>query len=166
MSSEERRKAIEAEKGKALVRALHQSELEAAGARRAVALHAAETELDRIARRMPEALQAGLSMSDIARLTGLSRPTLYGLRARYGSVGDLKLAVLQALAFGPSTEREIAEDLGRPVQEVGLLVSDFFQRDWIDVDGRREYEDGTDEVEFGITAAGIETLENWTFEDE
>ena len=73
----------------ALVRGLHLSELQAAGAARAVALHQAELELDRVARLLPDALQAGISLAEIARVAGVSRPTLYELRARYGgSVRD------------------------------------------------------------------------------
>ena len=76
------------EKGKALVRALHLSELVATSKAREVALHEAEAQFDRIARLLPDALKGGISMTEIARVTGISRPTLYELRARYGgSVG-------------------------------------------------------------------------------
>jgi transcriptional regulator GlxA family with amidase domain len=72
-SNEDRRRAIEAETNRGVVLALHRSEFHAAGERRAEALRVADSEIDWIARLMPEALQAGFSMSELARLTGLSR---------------------------------------------------------------------------------------------
>jgi len=165
MTGEDRRAAIDAEKSKALVRALHKSELESAGARRAVALHAAELELDRIGRLLPDALQAGLSMAQIARLTGVSRPTLYELKGRHGSVGDLRLAVLQGTAFGGVTASELASKLERPEADVTRILGEFFGHDWVDVE-EVQYPDGKDMVLFSLTGEGAQTLENWTFEDD
>jgi hypothetical protein len=166
VATDDRRDAIEAEKSKALVRALHRSELEAAGARRAVALHAAEVELDRIGRRLPDALQAGLTISEIGRITGVSRPTLYELRGRHGSVSDLRLAVLQATAFGAVTASQLARAFGRPEQEVSGLLSGFFKEDWVDIEHREYLDNGEEDVAFTLTAEGATTLENWTFEDD
>lgn len=165
MTSEERRTAIQAEQTKGLVRALHQSELQAAGARRAVALHAAEQELDRIARRIPEALQAGLSMSEVSRLTGISRQTLYELKGRYGSVKDLRLAVLQSLALERSTATELADRLGRSRDEISPILDEFEANEWIEGDVR-EYLDGGADWDYGLLIAGMTALENWTFDDE
>jgi multidrug efflux pump subunit AcrA (membrane-fusion protein) len=50
--------------------------LEAHGARRDAALTAAHAELEELRRLVPLALRAGLRKSDIARLTGLGRPTI------------------------------------------------------------------------------------------
>jgi multidrug efflux pump subunit AcrA (membrane-fusion protein) len=50
--------------------------LEAHGARREQALTAARAELDELRRLVPLALAAGLRKADIARLTGLGRPTI------------------------------------------------------------------------------------------
>src|SRR3954451_16932134 len=86
------------EKARALVRALHLTELENAGAARAAALAQADAELQRIAARLPDALDAGISLSEIARVTGISRPTLYELRGRQSdSPRDLTLALLQLI---------------------------------------------------------------------
>lgn len=155
------------EKGKALVRALHLSELVAASKAREVALHEAEAQFDRIAHLLPDALKGGISMTEIARVTGISRPTLYELRARYGgSVGDLRLAVLQAvIADNAATTASVAERLGRPTGDIELVVGDFVDRKWLDWDveeiGDKEYEQ-----QLRVTLAGLETLEHWQFEEE
>lgn len=59
-------------------------ELAAIGERRRQALAAAEAELAAILERAPAALEAGLTLKDVAALGAVSRPTLYartGLRS-------------------------------------------------------------------------------------
>ncbi len=147
------------EKGRALVRGLHLSELQAAGAARSLALHQAELELDRVARLLPDALQAGISLAEISRVAGVSRPTLYELRARYGgSVGDMRLAVLQTLAnHGAMGPDEIAERVGGDDQERARVLADYVDRE-VDVDAG---EDGG--PVYLITPTGLDLLEHWTF---
>ncbi len=163
MASSDRHTRLKREKGKATVRALHLSELEAAGASRARALAEADKQLDRVARLLPDALSGGLSLSEIGRVAGVSRQTLYELRARYSdSDGDLRLAVLQSVAWmQPTTADEVAEHLGRDVGDVARTLSGFVSEDLLDV-GHRRTEDGQ-EVEFDLTAAGASTLDNWVF---
>ena len=77
------------------------------GAARELALLQAEQQLDRLARLLPNALAGGLSLAEISRVTGVSRPTLYELKARYDdSDADLRLAVLQAVARNPGRSTE------------------------------------------------------------
>ena len=149
------------EKGRALARAVHVSELQAAGAARALALHEAEQQLDRVARLLPDALEAGLSLSEISRITGVSRPTLYELRGRYGgSERDLTLAVLQAVASrGPLTMGELADWLSRDEAEVGRVVRAHIESDRMDWDP--ESRPGSVAVE--ITSRGLDALEGWEF---
>jgi hypothetical protein len=111
MTAPDRETRLKREKGKATVRALHLSELEAAGAARARAIAEADKQLDRVARLLPDALSGGLSLSEIGRVARVSRQTLYELRARYSdSDGDLRLAVLQSVAWmQPTTADEVAE---------------------------------------------------------
>lgn len=54
------------------------------GERRARALQAAEEEMAAIAELIPEALAVRLTKSEIAEVTGLSRPTVYELLRRRG----------------------------------------------------------------------------------
>src|SRR4051794_35533732 len=108
---DQRHTAYRREKGRAVVRALHVEQLEEAGTERHAALQAAEAHLDRIARLLPAALAAGLTLTEIARIAGVSRPTLYELRARYSDQPvDLSLGVLQALATNAAlTEVQLRE---------------------------------------------------------
>lgn len=153
------------EKGKALVRALHLSELAAASKARELALHEAENQFDRVARLLPDALNGGISMTEIARVTGISRPTLYELRARYGgSVGDLRLAILQAIIANHAvTVAALSERLGRPSKDISLVVDEFVSGDLLHEDVE---EVGPEEWEqrLYVTSNGLAFLEHWEFE--
>jgi DNA-binding MarR family transcriptional regulator len=165
MTTTDREDMFRRERGKALVRALHLGELQAAGAKRALALDEAEEQLDRIARLLPDALHGGLTMTEISRVTGISRPTLYELKARYGdSVGDLRLAVLQSIALKASTSGEIADRLKRDHSDVGSAIGEYQRNELVDFEPV-ELEDGED-LEYSLTLKGLETLEHWQFEDE
>jgi hypothetical protein len=164
MTSKDREERLNREKGKALVRDLHESELRAAGAARAVALYEADQQLDRIARLLPDALEGGLSLTEVARITKVSRPTLYELRAKYGgSPGDLRLAVLQTVATrAPIWESEVVEHLGGRDEAAGVLVS-FWREGLLDIDPPSDDPDLRTGPGYEMTAKGYETLENWTF---
>jgi DNA-binding IclR family transcriptional regulator len=54
-------------------------ELSQTGERRQQALEQAQAELDRIAELAGEAVGEGIAIAEIARLTGVSRPTIYEL---------------------------------------------------------------------------------------
>lgn len=155
------------EKGKALVRALHLSELSLAGNARALALHEADEQLDRIARLLPDALQGGISMTEIGRITNVSRPTLYELRGRYGgSVGDLRLAILQAIITSNAvTAEQLAERLGRPREDIDLVVDEFLNGELLEMEPE---EVGPDEWEqqLRLTVKGLAFLEDWQFADD
>jgi DNA-binding phage protein len=172
----DRERRMRREKGQGVVRALHQSELEAAGTARANALREADEQLDRIARLLPDALAAGLSISEIARLTGLSRPTVYELRSRYSnSERDLSLAVLQTLmSFGFSDD--VAAHLGRTQAEIRPIIHGFMDRGWVDWDlenrqVRRDVGDvivSDEELEtpYYVTMEGYQALEAWRFNED
>lgn len=161
------------EKGKALVRALHLSELETAGRARAVALHEADVQLDKIAHLMPLVLESGISITDIGRVTGVSRPTLYELRGRYGvTLGDLRFSLLQAVATRqPVTIQELKEHFAdRPEFDEVLRE--------LDKQGLTEYgiesvpieDDGSslvvaeDTPVVLMTPDGYQALEQWDFD--
>jgi len=161
------------EKGKALVRALHLSELETAGSTRAVALHEADMQLDKIARMMPLVLESGISITDIGRVTGVSRPTLYELRGRYGvSLGDLRFALLQAIATRqPVTVDALREHFANRLEFDEVLCD-------IEDQGLIEYGLESVPIEDGegspaaaeetpvllMTPEGYQTLEQWDFD--
>jgi hypothetical protein len=183
MSDMDRSHRIREQKGRGIVRALHESELANAGAERADALRRAEYQLERIARLLPDALDAGLGMTEIAQLTGVSRPTLYELRARYSdSPRDLRLAVMQALLRRETSFPDaLPGHLGRPMAEIRPVIDEFFEREWIEWDPESgEPRDLLPEhgelpvvasdhdmrYPYAVTMAGYEALEQWKFKDE
>jgi chromosome segregation and condensation protein ScpB len=153
------------EKARALVRALHLSELETAGTARALALHEAEKQLDRVARLLPNALQAGISITEIARVTGVSRPTLYEQQGRYGrSLGDLRLGVLQTIALRQPIAQEQLNLLFEERGELADVVTEFAKQGLIEFDVEPTPEG--DQLVLGMTPDGYEALEHWDFEFE
>jgi transcriptional regulator with XRE-family HTH domain len=151
------------EKARALVRALHLTELENAGQARAAALATADSELQRIATRLPDALEAGISLSEIARITGVSRPTLYELRGRTSEEPrDLTLALLQLIATrGAMPVHDVADALGRPAREYEPVLDDLIRRGLTHEDVDEEAEPPV--AVYVLTARGEDLLENWEF---
>jgi transposase-like protein len=161
MSSDRERGEAARERIRASVRSLHLGELEAAGEARRAALRCADEELERVAQLLPDALQAGLSVTEIARTTGVSRPTLYELRGRYGaSGGDLQLAVLQTVATrGPVTEPGLLKHLSpRPKTEVAAVLKSLVEDRLIEVEPSREEDP---RPEYFVTPEGYERLDRW-----
>lgn len=151
---------VRREKGKALVRAMYLAEFQAAGAARAVALDHADEQLDRIARALPNALNAGLSLTEIARSAAVSRQTLYELKARYDPSGDLYLAVLQSVATRePISISELAEWLRKPTGDITLVVDEFLDQGLMSLALVPGDEDGSDYL--CLTDAGSSRLSEW-----
>jgi len=164
MATEDRERRMRYEKGKGLLRAVHESELDAAGAARALALHEAEQQLDRIARRLRDALAAGLTVSEIARLTGVSRPTLYELRARYSAdPRDLTFAVISVIGSraGSIDASGVVAVLKRPAKEIGPLVRDLIDQDVVREDFNEKPDDPM--MELFLTEKAFDLLEAWEF---
>jgi DNA-binding MarR family transcriptional regulator len=160
MGEEERSVLQQREKARGALRALYLGEAVAIGRRRARALREAEEQLDKLARLLSNAVDAGIGLAEIARVADVSRPTLYQLKARYSdNPVDVRLAVLQA-TLERDTVREIAARLGRSVDEVAALLSEFEDRGWVgwEVDD----EDGN-EVVWHLGLEGLAALERWTF---
>ena len=152
------------EETRAQARAVFVSQLESAGRARQAALRQADDQLDRIARVLPDAATAGLSVTDVARITGVSRPTLYQLRARYGeSHRHLRLAVLRAVTTTDGTLKAIVRSLGRPEKDLWPVLQDFVDGDVLDVDPYED-EDGTQPA-FVLTQKGDVLMDVWHFEE-
>jgi len=165
MASSSRDLHIRREKGQALVRALHLSELQAAGAARSAALAEADTQLDRIARLLKDALGSGISLAEVARVTNVSRPTLYELRARYSKdQRDLRLAVVQTIAGGGPIDRAgVAEHLEIPRAEVEAIVSKLMDDGMVDEDVNAE--GPAPMMELYLTDHAFDWLETWDFDE-
>jgi DNA-binding phage protein len=165
MTRSERMAEIRREQGKTLVRAMHLSELQAAGAARAVALNESEQQLDRIARVMPNALNAGISLAEIARNTGVSRQTLYELKPRYDPSGSIRLAVLQTIATRqPISVHELAERLNRSFSDIEPVVESFVDGKLVDLATSTSSEDVSDYLY--LTNVGSDCLADWWSEDD
>ena len=104
-------------------------------------------------------------MAEIARVTGVSRQTLYELRGRYGDTADLRLAVLQAiLTQWPAALDDLAEHLKRPASEIKPLVDELMDQELVelDLDVRIENRD----YPYAMTAAGLRALESWSLAED
>ncbi len=84
------------------------AELRGLGERRRAALAEAQAVLERVEEILPEALCAGLSLSESARPSAVSRPTLYALSA---AGGPLRL------------EDRAAAELAEAAAELGIDLS-------------------------------------------
>ncbi len=166
MNDEDRWATMQREKGRGVVRALHLSELRAARAARELAIREADLQLERIARILPNALGAGITLSEVARVTGLSRPTLYQLKARYSDDDrDVVLGVFQTIAnVGRATDASLAENLGRQVDEIEKVRKGFLDQGLLDED----FNDNPDDpaMEYWLTEAGFRALEEYRFEGD
>ena len=152
------------EKNRGIVRGLHLEAIGEAGAARAAALQEAETQLQRVGQLLPDALDAGISLTEISRITGVSRPTLYELRTKYGDSGrDLDLVILQSAAVaGALPVADLAERMGVSEGEVMERAGNFEKQGLMDIEPE-ETPDGPVPV-LVATPKGVDLLEAW-FED-
>ena len=161
MASDERERKQTQAQATAVIRSVHLRGLSEAGAARTAALAEADKQLDRIARLLHDALQGGVSVSEISRVTGVSRQTLYELRARYGDTRDLRLAVLQGLLTQPdATVNSLADELKRPDSEIRPIVEEYVERafasEWPTHEGWT----------YSMTREGLKALQAWAAADD
>lgn len=162
MNAQRRQRPERPEESRAVVRASHVGELEGAGASRAAALREAEQQLDRIARVLPDALAAGLTLTEVGRITGVSRPTLYELRGRYQDE-SLRFAILQVLATsGRLTLGELSKRLHRDESELFSMVGSFADAGVVDIEPR-ETEEGT-EMACALAPKGEDLFDHWRWD--
>jgi hypothetical protein len=163
MAQEDRERAIREERGRGVVRALYSSELRAVADARRDALAAAEKQLDKLARLLPDALAAGLTLSEVARLSEVSRPTLYELKGRFGEeAGDLQLGILQAIANrGYADRSEIEGNVYRSADKAHEVVEALLEDGY--ADSTKEDREGTEVEVVYLTDTGMRLLEQWTF---
>jgi transcriptional regulator with XRE-family HTH domain len=117
---------------------------------------AEESALDAVAHYLPGALAAGLSVSDVAELTGLSRQKIYELRRRHTFAEDeaSSRVLVQLAAGGPQPVDAIThalDDLSR--EQVEDALGDLRATNAVTTFST-EYETGTPEEWFALTAEG------------
>ncbi|MGH2841969.1 MAG: hypothetical protein ACRDKL_00070 [Solirubrobacteraceae bacterium] len=172
MASRSRSVVEQQERAQGALRALYLGELAGIRQERAEALRRAERQLDRLARLLHNAHEAGIGLSEIGRVVGLSRQTLYQLRARYSeNVGDVRLAVLQA-TVGGTTVKQIVSAVGRTGAEVEAVLVGLEAEGWV---RRPEPDDFLDDlggpagppaIDWLMTVEGVRALESWSMVDE
>jgi hypothetical protein len=157
----QREVALRQERGKGLVRTLHRHELEEAGRLRRQSEDEADRQLERIASHLPGALAAGLSLTEISRVTGVSRPTLYELqKGEAGWARDLAFEALSALAStGPLVFGRLGELLELDDRRLRGVVNALAGEALIESVG---VGDRGARV-FAITTRGEERLSAWEF---
>jgi hypothetical protein len=98
-----------------------------------------------VARLLPNALQAGISITEIARVTGVSRPTLCELQGRYGgSLGEFALGRLQTIALRQPIGHEQLRLLFEERDVLAQVVVDFANGGLIELDVEQTRWEGND----------------------
>lgn len=130
---------------------------------RAAALREADEQLQRIGRLLPDALDAGISIAHAGRVTGVSRPTLYELRAKYGDGAiDFNFTVLDTIARrGSLRASELKHRLG---DSAWSHVLDLQRQGLLELEP--EATPAGDAALVGLTHQGFELLEHWQFHIE
>lgn len=151
------------EKVRGAMRGFHLRALEEAGRARAAALKEADEQLQRIGRLLPDALDVGISMAHAGRVTGVSRPTLYELRAKYGEGAiDFNFTLLEMLARrGPLSKLELEHHLGASAWNHAV---DFHRQGLLEVEPEERPE--SEVPVLGLSHQGFELLEHWRFHIE
>jgi transposase-like protein len=161
MTANDRQRRLTQAQSANVLRSAHLRGLSEAGAARLAALAEADVQLERIARLLHDALQGGVSISEVSRATGVSRQTLYELRARYGDTRDLRLAVLQGcLTQWEATIQSLAEQLKRPEAEISSIVDELLEHDLVCESP------GEAGLSYAMTQAGLTALEGWVLADD
>ena len=145
------------------MRERYADEIERAGQGRRAALDQADTQLRVMKDLLPGAIDAGLPITEIARLSGVSRPTLYDLLKDSEAEPDLPAAVLAALVEAPRTSREIGEALGIDNGRASDLMAGLQESGWLEaVDGGK----ALPERAYIATKVGETALRDWEFPEE
>ncbi len=138
---------------------LHRHELTESGLRIREGREATQRELERIAAFLPGARHAGLTMSEISQLTGLSRPTLYQLQNGHSTdQQDVTRAVLSALGgLGPQTADQLFGVTKIAEAIVAKALEDLVARELVSV-ALGYYTAGTQTAFVMLTEAGVAYL--------
>lgn len=146
------------------MRGVYRDALAAAGARRLELENAQRDETSRLAELAIGARAAGISLSEIARVTGLSRPTVYALIEQSGPPEpDLDYQILSAAAgHGRVSIGHLTGATNRPADEIAERCGQLVSAGYVNV---ATASSGSDEVAYyGLTYAGEERLEAMLYE--
>jgi hypothetical protein len=132
------------------------------GARLAAARNGVDAETERLGVLVASAAGAGLTVSRIAELTGLTRQKVYELRDRYAATDvDLEERALAQVASGGATSRpSLAQALQQDADVVDALVERLLTEGSLQT-VVTHYRGGEPEGWVQITRAGERQLEEW-----
>lgn len=156
-----------ASRSRGLALSLHREALATAGERIAGAQGVLDFELARVATRIESALKAGMTVSEIAELTNLTRQKVYDLRNRSkGRTEDLEMRSLALLgACGALPVARLADQMGIVEDAVTAAVRDLLSEGLVKP-LMSVYEGGTQETIFKLTPTGEEQVERWLLHAE
>lgn len=139
---------------------MHREALQAAGAGRAAALQQADVHLKNIGRLIRAALRAGVRLTEIAEITGVSRPTLYSLQQTVErDPQTTAFDVLTLLAYGGQLDaQQLAAELGLTEDEAAGLLQELTARGLISV-ALTSYSPATTSAHYRLTPEGDRELE-------
>jgi transcriptional regulator with XRE-family HTH domain len=139
---------------------LHRRELAESGRRIKAGREDNQRELRRIASFLPGARHAGLTMTEISELTGMSRPTLYQLQTgKAGDDRDPTVTLLNALGgLGPQTAEQLAGVMRIAETIVARTIEDLVARQLVSI-AVGYYTAGSQTAFVMLTEAGVELLQ-------
>ncbi len=149
-------------KSRAVTGALIRQALESAGQRIREAQRDLDRELARIGRNVAGAQAAGISISDVAEMTGLSRQKIYELRDRHGAgMEELSYRILAQLAAGGAQSAEqlagsLKQDPGPVQSAVGEMLAEGWLRPLV-----TQYEGGASSAVYKLDEAGEVAFEDF-----
>lgn len=152
----------ERNRARALLAGLSREALEVAGDRIQAAQDQLDEEIDRVAIHVAGAVNAGIPMSEIAKLTGLSRQKLYELKKRGGGDrDDLPYRALAVLAgAGALDSGQLASNLEVDADEIEPVVRSLLTQGWV----RpliTQYQGGASMTLLKLAEPGEAALEDW-----
>ena len=126
-----------------------------------------DAEIGRIGVQIDGAIGAGIRVSEIAELTGLSRQKVYDLRDRQrGTQDDLDMRVLAQLgAAGALTAAQVTAHLKLDEKLITKTMGDLESRGFVKP-LMSTYQSGRSETHFKLTQAGAVAVERWMLEPE
>ena len=146
---------------------MHRGALEEAGEKIVMTQSQLDSVIGRVGVQIAGAVGAGMKISEIAELTGLSRQKIYELRDRYrGDLEDLNMRALAQLgASGALTISQVSSQLSVVEPRVASAIEEL-ERGGLVKPLMSSYEGGETVTYFKITPPGAEALERWMLDPE
>jgi hypothetical protein len=152
-------------RSRAWMQALYRQNLADAGESIKTAENQLDTQLKRVGTLIDGSIAAGIRVSEIAEITGLSRQKIYDLRDRQRpDEEDLNMRILARLgAAGALTVSQLSGELRVAEEPVAAEMTDL-ERQHLVSPLMSSYEGGHSETHFKISTKGAVAVERWMLE--